>query len=406
VTRRRPSGFGGASARPSGFGGASARPSGFGAAGRALIVGGGIGGLCAAIALRRAGLDVTVYEQASEIKEVGAGSSLWANAIRALDRLGLGDAVRDLSVPYEVGGLRASDGTALTTVSAEELVRLFGIPVIVMHRADLLAVLLAAVPKDCLRLGGRVRSIRQDDRSVTVELSDGSAESGDLLVGADGLTSVCRAALHGDERPRYAGCTAWRAVVPFDKRAVKATETWGGGRVFGQVPISNGRVYWYAAQNVAQGGSSPQPKRELLELFAGWHAPIEALIDAAAETAILRNDLFDRPGLKRWGQGRVTLLGDAAHPMTPFLGQGACQAIEDAVVLGECMSAERDPVVALRDYERRRIPRANAFVNRSHVVGQIARLENRMLIALRNALLKRISPTFQARQIASMIAST
>jgi 2-polyprenyl-6-methoxyphenol hydroxylase-like FAD-dependent oxidoreductase len=374
-----------------------------GVAAKAIIVGGGIGGLCAAIAVRRAGLDVEVYEQAPEIKEVGAGLSLWANAIRALDDLGLGDVVRAASVPYDVGGLRTWDGTVLSSVSSEELSRLFGTPVIVMHRAELVAALMDAVPQGTIRLGAGCLRIVQDDQSVTAEFGDGSRASGDVLVGADGLVSACRASLHGDERPRYAGCTAWRAVVSFDTRAVRATETWGHGQIFGQVPLSGHRVYWYAAKGAPQGGRSLRPKEELLGLFAGWHAPIEALIGAADEPAILRNDIFDRPPLTTWGAGRATLLGDAAHPMMPFLGQGACQAIEDAVVLGRHLRGAADIASALRRYEAERAPRANAFVRRSRLVGQLARLRNPVLVRLRNTLLSRISPEAQARQMAKMI---
>ena len=226
---------------------------------------------------------------------------------------------------------------------------------------------------------------------------------GDVLIGADGLNSVVRAAVHGPAPPRYAGCTAWRAVVPFDTSRVLAGETWGSGNVFGLVPISGSRVYWYAAMNVPEGGRSPRPKAELKAVFGRWHAPIGDLIEAADEGSILRNDIYDRPVLKTWGRGRLTLVGDAAHPMTPFMGQGACQALEDAVALGRCLSSGGDVVAALRDYERQRIPRANAFVTRSRLAGRIARVSNPVLAAIRNAALRRINPATQARQIARMI---
>jgi len=371
---------------------------------RALVVGAGIGGLAAAIALRRAGLEVEILEQAPDLREIGAGISLWANAIHALDALGVGDAIRAASVPYAVGGLRWRDGTTLASASVEELTAALGTPVIVMHRADLQSALLAAVPRSLIRLGARVARLEHDARRVAIVLDGGEVVSGDLIVGADGLHSVCRAALFGDEPARYDGCTAWRAVVPFDTSLVRASETWGGGTLFGQVPINRNRVYWYAATNAAPGGRSPHPKQELLQLFAGWHAPIADLIEAADDAQVLRNDIFDRPPVRRWSAERVTLLGDAAHPMTPFLGQGACQAIEDAVVLGACLGGATDVAAALRDYERRRVPRANAFVMRSRRAGQVARLRNPLLVAVRNALLKRVSPAFQARQLAAMIA--
>lgn len=369
---------------------------------RALVVGAGIGGLAAAIALRRAGLEVRVFERTAAIREIGAGLSLWANAIRALEWLGVADAIRRESVPYEIGGLRAFDGSVISDVAAADLTRRLGTPVIVLHRADLHAALLAALPGDAVQLDAACTGIEEDAAGVAVKLADGRVEAGDLVVGADGLHSVVRAALHGPKPPRYAGCTAWRAVVDF-RDAVRATETWGHGRLFGQIPISGGRVYWYAARTTPQGGTSPDPTRELLDLFRGWHAPIEALVRAAPASGILRTDLFDRKPLRQWGRGRVTLVGDAAHPMTPFLGQGGCQAIEDAVVLGDRLARSRDVASALRAYEAERVRRANAFVVRSRRAGQLARLRNPLLVWLRNAALRRIPPALQARQLARMI---
>ena len=370
---------------------------------KALIIGGGIGGLAAAIALRQAGIDAEVLERTEAIEEVGAGISLWANAIDALDAIGVGHVIRAASVEYTVGGLRTADGSVLTQVSADELVRAFGTPVIVMHRADLVAALLGAIAPGTLRLGSRCLSVRQDDRGVTAQLADGRTAAGDLLIGADGLNSVVRAALHGSNPPTYAGCTAWRAVVPFDTRAIRATETWGAGNLFGQVPIRGNRVYWYAAKSAPPGERPAAAKAELLRLFSGWHEPIGALIEAADESAILQNDIFDRAPLRSWGHGRITLLGDAAHPMTPFLGQGGCQALEDAVVLGRRL--RNAPVIpaALRAYEAERMRRANAFVRRSRLVGRIARLRNPLAVALLNGLLKRLDPERQARQLARLI---
>jgi len=371
---------------------------------KALVIGAGIGGLGAAIALRRAAIDVEVFERVDAIREVGAGVSLWANAIQALNALGLADALRSNSIPYDVGGLRSADGAVLSSISTSDLVRLFGVPVIVMHRADLVAALLSAYEAP-VRLGMACTGFTQDPDGVTVTFAGGRTARGDLLVGADGLHSVVRAAIHGDVKPRYSGCTAWRSVVGFDGE-LRASETWGSGRVFGQVPISGQRVYWYAARNAVEGERSHRPKAELLALFKGWHEPIEALIDAAEESTILRNDLYDRPPLTSWGTGRVTLLGDAAHPMMPFLGQGACQALEDAMVLGRSLA--RLPAAigveqALRDYEARRVPRANAVVSRSRDIGRLARLRNPVAVAVRNTILRSISPHVQARQLARLV---
>jgi 2-polyprenyl-6-methoxyphenol hydroxylase-like FAD-dependent oxidoreductase len=168
--------------------------------------------------------------------------------------------------------------------------------------------------------------------------------------------------------------------------------------------MSGGRVYWFATQNVPAGEPrSGNEKARLLARFGGWHPPIRELIAAAREDEILRNDLYDRPPLARWGQGRITLAGDAAHPMLPFLGQGGCQALEDAVALGDALGATADVPAALRQYERLRLPRANMFVRRSRLAGRIAQLEHPLGVGIRNALMRRASPAAQARQLARMI---
>lgn len=370
---------------------------------RALVIGGGIGGLAAAIALKQRGFDVEVFERAREAPDAGAGLSLWANAIHALDHLGLHPFIQSTAIAYSIGGLRSWRGDVLNTMSMEDLRQFFRVPVVVVHRAELLDALASRLGGGIVRRGYQCVGVREVRDTVVAEFDDGRRAEGDVLVGADGLHSIVRAALHGARRPRYAGCTAWRSVVPFT-RSVQAAETWGHGSLFGQVPMSGDRVYWYATENVPEGQPrSSDEKGRLLARFGRWHEPIKALIDAADESAILRNDIYDRPPLSAWGRGRVTLVGDAAHPMTPFLGQGACQALEGAVTMGRCLGASADVVSGLRAYEAARISRANRFVRRSRIVGRIARLENPIAVRLRNALVGLSNPCTQARHIARMI---
>src|SRR5262245_1008639 len=370
---------------------------------KAIIIGAGIGGLAAGLALRQLGVEVQVYERAKDLKEVGAGISLWANGIHALRELGLGDTLKGVSAPYAIGGLQKSDGTTLVAVSMTELERKVGIPIVVLHRAELLVLLIDALKPERVHLGHRCVGFHQDTGGVKARFADGSFKGADLLVGADGLNSVVRSELYGDQQPRYAGCTAWRAVVSFDE-TVRATESWGYGSVFGQVPMSGNRVYWYATKNAPRGQRSDHEKRDLLQLFRGWHAPIEKLIDATPEAAILRNDIYDRPVLRSWSKGRVTLLGDAAHPMTPFLGQGGCQALEDAVVLGKSLRAKKHIESALQAYDKARLPRANLLVTRSRFIGRIAQLQHSIAVQLRNAALSFLTPRLQATQLIRIVS--
>jgi len=356
----------------------------------AVIIGGGIGGLAAAVALRQSGRDVVVCERASALDPAGAGLSLWPNAIKALDRLGLGETVRAFGVPEQGGGIRNSHGDLLLSLSTADLERRHGAPTVVVHRADLQQALLDALPRGTVRLGASCEALAQDATGVDVRFADGSCTRAALVVGADGLHSVVRAALFGAASPRYRGYTAWRGVTTFPHGLLLPGESWGRGLEFGQAALTGERVYWFAAAN-AHAGAPDGPdgrKRDVLDHFGAWHDPIPAIVAATDEGAILRNDIYDRPPLKRWSAGRITLLGDAAHPMAPNLGQGACQALEDAVALGRCLRAGDDIAQALRRYEQERAPRANMIARQSRLIGRVAQWDNTLACRLRDATLR------------------
>ncbi|HEX7240126.1 MAG TPA: FAD-dependent monooxygenase [Longimicrobiaceae bacterium] len=376
-------------------------------AGKALVVGGGIGGLAAAVGLRRAGWEVEVLERAPEIREVGAGLTLWDNALRALDRLGMGELVERLEFPEGTGGIWSWRGELLLPVSPAEVRERYGQRAAAVHRAELQAALLDALGRDRVRTGAECTGFREDAHGVVAELADGGSARGDVLVGADGLRSVVRAALHGAEPPVYAGYTAWRGVVEFpDTERLRPGESWGAGTRFGRVPLSDGRAYWFAVRDAPEGErAAGGEKAELLRLFGGWHEPVRELVEATPEEAILRGDVYDRPTLRSWGRGRATLLGDAAHPMTPNLGQGACQALEDAAVLAQCLAGEAGVPEALRAYEARRVPRANAFVERSRAVGRVAQWSHPLAVGARMLLVRHLLPRLQGRQYAGIAAS-
>jgi 2-polyprenyl-6-methoxyphenol hydroxylase-like FAD-dependent oxidoreductase len=372
---------------------------------RALIIGGGIGGLSAAIALRGVGIDTTVYERSRELREIGAGLSLWPNALAALDRLGLGDAVRRVGPPGQIAGaLRNPAGKALQRVSRDTQVTMT-----VLHRAELQTLMLAMLPRDVVCLGAACTGFEQDAEGVTAHFAGQLPARGDVLIAADGIRSVIRGQLHGGQPPRYAGYIAWRGVTEFDLPPHDSGETWGRGTRFGMIPMNRGRVYWFAVANAPELTSAeerdplPGRKERLLTRFRGWHAPIEALIASTEETAILVNDIADLPPLKSWGAGRVTLLGDAAHATTPNLGQGGCQAIEDAVSLAYHLTHAADVVPALAAYEAERIPRTTRISQLSRQLGAVAQWQNPLLCRVRDFVMGIAPASLQERQLASVV---
>jgi 2-polyprenyl-6-methoxyphenol hydroxylase-like FAD-dependent oxidoreductase len=263
----------------------------------------------------------------------------------------------------------------------------------VVHRGLLQTILLAALDQHVLRLGARCVGVAQDAERVTVSLADGSTEHGDLVVGADGLNSQVRTVLVGDGPPRYSGYTAWRGIVPLDRSLADRLhpgESWGRGCLFGVAMLGGSQAYWWASARTGEGvGGSPAEEKAAVERrFRIWHEPIPELIDATLEQAIVRNCQYDRPPLRRWSAGRVGLLGDAAHPMLASLGQGACQAIEDAAALGDAVGAGADVTVALRAYGARRAPHAAAVVRRSHKVARLAHLRHPLAVAARDTFLR------------------
>jgi 2-polyprenyl-6-methoxyphenol hydroxylase-like FAD-dependent oxidoreductase len=324
---------------------------------RLIIAGGGIGGIAAALAAHRAGIDVSVFERAPAFSEVGAGMSLWPNATRVLQSLGMLDQVLSLGEPVTQFNLRSPDGKLISAIPMAG----FSTPAICIHRADLHRTLRQPLPAACLEPNQRLTAFVQDSNGVTAKFASGIEAGADGLIGADGIHSVVRSQMHGADEPIYRGYCIWRCIAPDTGGTTRGhiSETWGSGRRFGIMPIGRGRVCWYATHNrqASQPDAPELRKADVQALFRGWHDPISSLIEAANPADIIRTDACDRRPLRQWGSGRVTLLGDAAHPMTPNVGQGACMAIEDAAVLAKCLLGYSDVALAFRSYQARRGPR-------------------------------------------------
>lgn len=334
-----------------------------------------------------------MLEQNTEMREVGAGILLWPNAMRVLQGLEVAAAIEEAGATAAHAALRSARGTPLGAALPRRAAGRLGTPTVVVHRGLLQQILLAALGRDVLRLGVRCVGVAQDALGVTVRLADGSTEQGDLVMGADGLHSQIRAVLVGDGPPRYSGYTAWRGIVPLDRSLadrLRPGESWGRGSLFGVARLGGNQAYWWASARAGEGtGGSPAEEKATVERrFRVWHDPIPELIDATLEQAIVRSGQYDRPPLKSWSTGRVGLLGDAAHPMLATLGQGACQAIEDAAVLGDAVGADGDVIAALQAYGARRAPHAAAVVRRSHRVARLAHLRNPLAVAARDASLR------------------
>jgi 2-polyprenyl-6-methoxyphenol hydroxylase-like FAD-dependent oxidoreductase len=343
------------------------------------IIGGGIGGVAAAVALHRAGIQATVYERARELREVGAGMMLWPNATRVLKELGLLERVATLSGPNQHFLVRSRTGAILMDIGLGH----FDVPALCTRRSDLLDALISALPAQRVRLGHDFGYFERQKSSVGIHFSNGISMEHDFLIGADGIRSRVRSQLLGIREPIFRGYTIWRGLARLTGAVSKGSnsETWGRGKRFGILSTGGDRFTWYATANTDSGhvDSHEGRQRELVQMFAGWHEPVESLIAGTEEGAILKNGAYDLPPLKRWGHGRVMLLGDAAHPCTPNLGLGGCMALEDALVLAKSFSREATPELALRRYESLRRRRTRHVQQRSLLMGNIGQWENRLV---------------------------
>lgn len=344
----------------------------------ATIVGAGIGGLATALALGRDGWTTDVRERASSLDPAGTGLVLAPNAVWALRALGVAEQVAEEATVLTGTALRAADGRWLSRVRTADVAARCGAPALGVVRSHLVDVLADAVGHGAVRLGH--------------DVTDPEELDGDLVVGADGIGSVVRRTWWPDRRPRYAGYTAWRALVGGLDAAPGAmpglaTETWGRGERFGVVPVGRGQVYVYATAAAPPRADLGDDHAELRRRFGRWHDPIPQLLEALADAQVLRHDIHDVDGLgslHRTGPTAVALVGDAGHAMEPNLGQGAGTALEDAVELAHWLGVEASTDAGLERYSRSRLPRVTSMASRSRQIGRLTLLTNPALVAARN----------------------
>jgi 2-polyprenyl-6-methoxyphenol hydroxylase-like FAD-dependent oxidoreductase len=369
---------------------------------KVIVVGGGIGGLCAAIALQKQGLETIVYEAASELKPVGAGVGLAANAIQGLARLGVADAVIARGKELEALTIFDEEDNIITNQDTRPLSKKYGISNFVIHRADLHDVLAQNLKPGTLQLNKRCQSINQEQNQVHVRFTDGTEDTADLLIASDGINSIVRQQLLPESKPRYAGYTCWRGVI--DNPGVKlntmiSAETWAPQGRVGMAPLPGNRIYWYACINAPEQDERMRKMTpvQLAAHFKGVHEPVQEVLAATKPDQLIWGDINDLKPLKKFVFNRIVLLGDAAHATTPNMGQGACQAIEDAVVLGQCLAQDAAIVSALANYEKRRLARTAKVIRLSRLLGWVSQWENPLLVKARNAVF-RATPAFVTQQ--------
>lgn len=354
------------------------------------IIGGGIAGLTAAIALQKKDYDITIFEAAPAIRAVGAGLVLAANAIQSLQKLGIADDIIPVGRVLPSFKILDSKGKIINETTTKNLTKRYGISNFTIHRADLHRILLSKIPTHCFQTNKKAVAVSQTQQSVFVKFSDGTTHETQYLIVADGVHSPLRQQLIPNSAPRYAGYTCWRGIADNTALQLEETsETWGAKGRFGIVPLANDKIYWFACINAPQNSETfKQYKAKQLQIqYKDFHEPIPTLLRHTKDENILWNDIIDLKPIAQYAFGNILLMGDAAHATTPNMGQGACQAIEDAAVLAHLLEHEENEANMLaifKQFEKRRLKRTHHIVNTSWRIGQVAQWENPILIALRN----------------------
>ena len=360
---------------------------------RVAIVGAGVGGLVAAAALRSRGFEVAVFEQAPRLRQQGSGLGLWTNAVAALHELGITNILDGIAEPVQRLVFLSAEGERLNEIRLDRIARRFSAPSANVHRSELLSAVAGEVGEEAITFGARCVGFEQDAQGVTVRFDDGGEHRTDLLVSADGVGSAIRRALHGEDGKETRCWSGWQGVAspgPAELPKWAGLFVLNGQALAGLYQLTNARVHWFL--------DDPAPRRTprnvavlevLLERLRGWPPVVRDAVASTSPDSISYNEVRDLLPYRPWGEGRVTLLGDAAHPMLPTLGQGACQAIEDAAALVRCLDSEADVETALRSYERQRLRRVVAFFRASRLSWD---LRSRAPASPRDALV-RVAPS-------------
>jgi 2-polyprenyl-6-methoxyphenol hydroxylase-like FAD-dependent oxidoreductase len=356
------------------------------------IIGAGIAGLTTAIALKKIGINSHIFEAAPQIKPLGAGLVLAANAIKAFKSLGIDSKIISYGKELDSFDILDEKGKIITGTDTKALNKKYGLNNFTILRPQLHEALLSELDSSKIFLNKRSKSFEEHETGITVFFEDGSKETFDQLIVADGIHSPIRQQLVSGT-PRYSGYTCWRAVIENPGLSIhSASETWGSKGRFGIVPSSNNSIYWFACINANANDETMKAftAADLLKNFSGYHTNVIEILKNTKTEQLIWNDIIDHKPISQYAFGKVVLIGDAAHATTPNMGQGACQAIEDAVILADEIAKQSNIEHAFKKFESRRLKRTHWVVNNSYQIGKMAQLENKFLIKLRNALLRKI----------------
>jgi 2-polyprenyl-6-methoxyphenol hydroxylase-like FAD-dependent oxidoreductase len=368
--------------------------------GKIAIVGGGISGLATALALKKIGLTVSIYEKKAENSRTGSGIVLGSNALKALDYLGVLPQIRERGITSNQYFIFDNHGKPITSLHSEQT----DYPLYTfIHRKDLIDILLNALSDEHIYYKKKLVFFTTDHKKSQLYFEDGTIINTDYLLACDGINSAIRNQLFPDKHLRYAGYTCWRGVLEnvSDQSIPFYCETWGPKGRFGIIPLSNNRLYWYALKNGEPNDTRHHgwKTEELLSNFSEYHHPIPTIIENTLDENVTRRDIYDLETLFHYVYDRILLLGDAAHATTPNLGQGACLAIEDAVVLAKCIEKEQHLESAMTSFEKLRIERTKKVVQESWMFGKIAQIDNPFFCSVRNIVMKWTPASFHQSRL-------
>ncbi|PKF79117.1 aromatic ring hydroxylase [Vibrio sp. vnigr-6D03] len=342
---------------------------------KVIVIGGGIGGLSTAVTLEKVGCEVELYEQATELRTAGSGLSVMSNAAVALSTLGIDLKLGKFGAPIRHFEIRSPNDKLIRNLPLPEISDENGADSVCISRKALQQALLAQVDSTKIRTNSKVVAVAENDSGVTVKFSNGSSASGDILIGADGIHSYVREVLQGPQSVRPADYICWLAITRFKHPQITpgyVGHYWGAGKRIGLIDVGGGEVYWWGTANMRNRDAKKWKGNatDILAFYEGWPSIVSEIISSTSDDKIISVPAQDKDFSAAWGKGRITLLGDAAHPMLTSLGQGAGMAIEDAAVLAHTLRDCKDPVAALRQYEEIRIPRAQMLVNASKALSE------------------------------------